>query len=112
MSRVPLIESFVWSHKIGPASLKDAGVKSGVDPTKIGVGRNPTALRKLSQELSMNFVTAAGFYRNKFHPPEVEQMSTEAIEERMYEEITTGISGTDIRAGVMGELGTTEDTSL
>jgi len=87
--------------------LKKAGVKSVLDPTNIGVGRNPVALRKLSKELGMHFITATGYYRNKFHPPEVEGMTVEEIEERMTREIMVGIDDTDIRAGVMGELGTT-----
>jgi phosphotriesterase-related protein len=90
--------------------LKRAGVKSVLDPTNIGVGRNPAALRRLSQELDMYFVTCTGYYRNKFHPAEVETMTVDEIEERMYQEVMLGIDGTDIRAGVMGELGTTGDT--
>ncbi len=89
------------------AILKRAGVKSVLDPTNIGVGRNPVALRRLSDELGMNFITCTGYYRNKFHPPEVEGMSIEDIEETMLRELTQGIDDTGIRAGVMGELGTT-----
>jgi phosphotriesterase-related protein len=89
--------------------LKRAGVKSVLDPTNIGVGRNPVYLRRLSQELDMHFVTCTGYYRNKFHPPEVENMTVEDIETLMYQELMVGIDGTDIRAGVMGELGTTGD---
>lgn len=89
------------------AILKRAGVQSVLDPTNIGVGRNPVALRRLSEELGMNFITCTGYYRNKFHPPEVEAMTVDDIEEKMYRELTEGIDGSDIRAGVMGELGTT-----
>jgi phosphotriesterase-related protein len=87
--------------------LRKAGVRSVLDPTNIGVGRNPAALRRLSSELNMHFVTCTGYYRNKFHPPEVENLSIEEIEALMYQELMVGIGGTDIRAGVMGELGTT-----
>jgi phosphotriesterase-related protein len=89
------------------AILKQAGVKSVIDPTNIGVGRNPAALRRLSNELDMHFITCTGYYRNKFHPPEVEQMTVEDIEAQMYQEVMVGIEGTDLRAGIMGELGTT-----
>ena len=89
------------------AILKRAGVKSVLDPTNIGVGRNPAALQRLSQELDMYFITSTGYYRNKFHPPEVEQMSVDDIEARLYQEVMVGIGGTTLRAGVIGELGTT-----
>jgi phosphotriesterase-related protein len=90
------------------ALLKRAGVKAVIDPTNIGVGRNPAALRRLGQELDMHFITATGYYRNFFHPAEVENMTVADIEARMLEEITQGIAGTDgVRAGLIGELGTT-----
>jgi len=37
----------------------------------------------------------------------VEEMTSEEIEERMVREVLEGIEGTDIRAGMIGELGTT-----
>ena len=89
------------------ALLKRAGVKTVLDPTNIGVGRNPQFLRRLAQELEMNFITSTGYYRNNFHPPEVEEMTAEEIEEKMVREVLEGIEGTDIRAGMIGELGTT-----
>jgi phosphotriesterase-related protein len=89
------------------ALFKRAGVKTVLDPTNIGVGRNPVLLRRLAQELDMHFITSTGYYRNKFHPPEVEEMTAEEIEERMVREVLEGIEGTDIRAGMIGELGTT-----
>jgi phosphotriesterase-related protein len=89
------------------AILKRAGVKTVLDPTNIGVGRKPQFLRRLAQELDMNFITSTGYYRNAFHPAEVEEMTSEEIEERMVREVLEGIEGTDIRAGMIGELGTT-----
>lgn len=92
------------------AILKKAGVKTVLDPTNIGVGRNPAGLRRLSQELGMNFITATGYYRNKFHPAEVESMTVDEIEERIFQEVMVGIEGSNIRAGLIGELGTTGNT--
>ncbi|MBI1880740.1 MAG: hypothetical protein HYR94_21395 [Chloroflexi bacterium] len=89
------------------AILKRAGVKSVLDPTNIGVGRNPLGLRRLGQELDMHFITATGYYRNKFHPPEAETLTVDEIEEKMIREVMEGIDGTNIRAGMIGELGTT-----
>ncbi len=89
------------------AILKRAGVNAVVDPTDIGVGRDPQKLRRLSQALGMHFVTATGYYMAKSHPPEVDSMSVEDLYQLMLREVTVGIDGTGIRAGVMGELGTT-----
>ncbi len=91
------------------ALLKKAGIRSVLDPTPIGLGRDPVGLRELSRTLGMHIVTGTGYYRNKFHPPETATMTVEDIEEKMTREITVGIDGTGVRAGVMGELGTTGD---
>lgn len=89
------------------AVAKRAGVRSVLDPTPIGLGRNPVALRDLSLALDMVIVTGTGYYRDKFHPPETATMTVEDIEEKMTRELMDGIDGTGVRAGVMGELGTT-----
>ena len=60
---------------------KRAGAKSIIDPTPIGLGRKPEALRRLSTELDLHIVGATGYYREKFHPPEVETMTVAEIEE-------------------------------
>jgi phosphotriesterase-related protein len=85
--------------------LKAAGARSLIDPTDIGIGRNPLGLKKLSKELGMNFITATGYYLKFYHPAEVAGMSMEEILERMLREITVGIGDTGVRAGLMGELG-------
>lgn len=91
---------------------KWAGIQSVLDPTPIGLGRNPLALRDLSRTLEMYIVTGTGYYREKFHPPETATMTVEEIEEKMTRELLEGIEGTGVRAGVMGELGTTGDQIL
>lgn len=91
------------------ALLKRAGIRSVLDPTPIGLGRDPVGLRRLSKALGMHIVTGTGYYRQKFHPPETATMTVDDIEEKMTREITVGIDDSGVRAGVMGELGTTGD---
>jgi phosphotriesterase-related protein len=83
-----------------------AGVTAVIDPTPIGLGRKPADLRRLSTELGMHFVAATGYYRDKFHPPEVATMTIDDIESVMFGDLTEGMDGTDVRAGIIGELGT------
>ena len=77
-----------------------------IDPTPIGLGRKPEALRRLSVELGMHVVGATGYYRDKFHPPEVAAMTVAEIENVIYREVAEGMDETDVRAGLIGELGT------
>jgi phosphotriesterase-related protein len=88
------------------AWARRAGVKAVIDPTTIGLGRNPRAQCQLSRELDMHVIAGTGYYRDKFHPPEVAQMTVAQIEDVIYRELVDGMDGTDIRAGFIGELGT------
>jgi phosphotriesterase-related protein len=83
-----------------------AGVNAVIDPTPIGLGRMPEAQRRLSTELGLHVVAGTGYYRDKFHPPEVATMTVTEIEDVIRRELLEGMDGTDIRAGFIGELGT------
>lgn len=95
------VEELGWAQR--------AGVTAVIDPTPIGLGRKPAALRRLSAELGMHVVAATGYYRGKFHPPEVATMTVADIENVMFGDLTEGMDGTDVCAGVIGELGTSGD---
>ena len=92
------VEELRWARR--------AGITAVIDPTPIGLGRKPAALRRLSAELGLHVVAATGYYRDKFHPPEVATMTVAEIENVIYREVTDGMDGTDVRAGLIGELGT------
>ena len=96
------VEELRWARR--------AGITAVVDPTPIGLGRMPQASRRLSSELAMHVVAGTGYYRNAFHPPEVAGMTIDDVEEQMQRELQVGMDDTDIRAGFIGELGTTGDT--
>jgi phosphotriesterase-related protein len=89
------------------ALAKRLGIKAVLEPAAIGIGRLPLALRKLGRELDMHLITGTGYYRQAFHPPEVAGMSVAQVEERFLRELTLGMDDTDVRAGLIGELGTT-----
>jgi phosphotriesterase-related protein len=88
---------------------KRAGVQSILDLTPILAGRQPEALRRLSRTVGMHIVTGTGYYREAFQPAGVSEMSVDELEAQLFREVTEGIDGTDVRAGLLGELGTTGD---
>ena len=47
------------------------GGRSVVDPTCRGIGRNPAALRRISETTGLHIVMGAGYYLQTSHPPEV-----------------------------------------
>ncbi|MFL6302548.1 MAG: phosphotriesterase [Candidatus Sulfotelmatobacter sp.] len=88
------------------ADYRDAGGCSLVDATSCGLGRNPRALRRISEATGVHIVMGSGWYRECAYPPLVFERDANALADLIVEEITVGADGTDIRAGIIGEIGT------
>lgn len=83
-----------------------AGGQAFVDVTPYGIGRNPQFLKRLSDETGLHVVAACGYYTGDAHPAAVADLSVEALADTMIRELTEGIDGTNIKAGIIGEIGT------
>ena len=83
-----------------------AGGWAVCDPTNVGLGRDPQALRRISEASGIHIVMGAGWYRERVHPPEIRTTSTDALADLLVRELTIGVDGTGIRAGFIGEIGT------
>ncbi|MBO4978901.1 MAG: hypothetical protein J6D16_00675 [Clostridia bacterium] len=88
--------------------FKAAGGATVVDATMPGIGRDPVMLRRISEATDLNVVMGTGYYVCSTHPEEIKHMSEQEIADRMVDEIENGAEGTDIRAGVIGEIGISE----
>jgi phosphotriesterase-related protein len=86
--------------------FRDAGGRSVIDLTTIGLEPNPEELRRISAASGVHVVAGAGYYRRKTIPEPVDGLSIEALAEQLLEAVTIGFPGTTIRAGILGELGT------
>ncbi|MGI8399225.1 phosphotriesterase family protein [Agrobacterium deltaense] len=94
------------------AELKDfvtAGGQTVVEPTCQGIGRNPLALRRISQATGLNIVMGAGYYLASSHPEKVAGLTVEAIADEIVHEALHGVDGTDVRIGLIGEIGVSAD---
>ena len=69
-----------------------------------GSGRDPLALRRMSEASGVGVVAATGFYWDPIHP-EVMSDSIDALRSKMVREIEAGIDDTGIRCGVI-KIGT------
>ncbi len=88
--------------------FKKAGGKTIVDATSKGIGRDPEAVRELAAGLDLNIVLGAGYYTQDTHPADMDQREIEDIADEIVKEIEIGIEDTGIRAGIIGEIGTSE----
>ena len=85
--------------------FKMMGGKSIVDLTLPGIGRDPVALRGISEVTGVNIICGTGWYVDASHPAYVKTKSIDELTAIMVQELTECINGTEIKAGVMGELG-------
>lgn len=88
--------------------FKKAGGKTFVDLTLREIGRDPVLLAGLARELDLNIIAGCGYYVRGSHPPDMDAKTVDSIVEELLHEIRVGIDGTTIKAGVIGEIGTSE----
>ncbi len=77
-----------------------------VDLTPAGMGRDPRALVRASEETGMHIVMGTGIYHHAHHPESIAGLPDTDIAEILVREITDGVNGTGVRAGIIGEQGT------
>lgn len=89
--------------------LYNKGVRNIVDVTNLDMRRNPSYVQKVADETGMNIIQATGFYQDKFLPEMVDTNTVEQLADFMINEIRNGIAGTQIKAKIIGEIGTSKD---
>ena len=107
MSRDNLLLDDVETAIREASFFKHAGGGTIVDVTTYGIGRDPLGLKKISQIAGINVISGAGFYVNAVHPENMDELSESYLSEKIANEVLVGIDGTDIRAGIIGEIGCT-----
>lgn len=83
-----------------------AGGRTVVDLSTLTIGPYPEQLRKLSLSTGLQIVLGTGFYVRRAHPTWIRDAPWEQLYEHMLHDVTEGFPGTEIRAGILGELGT------
>lgn len=86
--------------------FRAAGGGAICEPTNEGIGRNPPALREISERTGVHVVMGAGWYRERAYPPYVSEEMPDTLAERLVRELAVGVGDTGIRAGFVGEIGT------
>lgn len=104
--------------------FKSAGGDTIVDASSVGLGRDPITLRRISRNLNLNIVLGCGYYVAFSQSIGISKKTIEEIADEMINDIEVGIcessieskliangskgQNTGIRAGVIGEIGTSE----
>lgn len=80
-----------------------------VEVTPKNTGMDPVATRDVARETGVNMVKGTSFYYYDAHPDRVADMSISEIEAEFVEDVREGIGDTDVRAGIIGEIGLSTD---
>ncbi len=84
---------------------KAAGGEAIVDVTCIGIARDPNKLVEISRETGVKVIMGSGYYTQAFHPSEIEDEAEDTIARRIVADVCDGVDGTDIKSGIIGEIG-------
>ena len=84
-----------------------AGGKTIVDPTNIGLGRDPVGLARIARLTNTHVVMGAGYYIGSTHPDNMDALSQDDIAREIIRDIDVGVGDTGIKAGLIGEVGCT-----
>jgi phosphotriesterase-related protein len=87
--------------------FKHAGGSTVVDPTPKTLARDPLALARIARATGLNVVMGAGYYVHASHPPDMDRRSVDDLAREMIADVTVGAGDTGVRAGLLGEIGTT-----
>jgi phosphotriesterase-related protein len=87
--------------------FKYAGGRTIVDPGSIGtgVGRPHLATRRLALRTGLNIILGCGYYLEVSHPVDMNSKTIDDIKDEIVSDIRVGIEGSEIRSGVIGEIG-------
>jgi phosphotriesterase-related protein len=85
--------------------FKTAGGNTIVEMSNHGLHGDPEGLSRISRMTGLNIITGTGFYIGKSQTTEALSKSVDEMAVFIAEEIFEGIGGTNIRAGIIGEIG-------
>ncbi|KAM9288177.1 N-acetyltaurine hydrolase isoform 2-T2 [Cariama cristata] len=85
--------------------FKAAGGGTIVENTTTGIGRDVNTLKKLAEETGVHIIAGAGFYVDSTHSSQTQAMTVEQLTGIIVDEILNGADGTNIKCGVVGEIG-------
>lgn len=88
--------------------LRALGVSNIIEMTNRYMGRNPQFMLDLMRYTGINVVACTGYYQDAFFPEHVAARSVEQLAQEMVDEIVIGIDGTELKAGIIAEIGSSE----
>ncbi len=80
-------------------------VRTVVDVTSVGLGRDLETLRDIALRTNLNIVAGCGWYRDPYLPQEVFETTSDSLADILISEINGGSDDGGVRPGIIGEIG-------
>lgn len=80
------------------------GIEAVFEVSTIDLKRDARKLKEISEKTGLKIVCSTGFYLSEYHPAWLDDASKEDIADVYIKELTEGIDGTDIKAGIIAEI--------
>jgi 5-phospho-D-xylono-1,4-lactonase len=81
--------------------FKQAGGQAIVEMSPQDYNRNPQVLKRLSETMGVHIIAVTGFIKGASADPLVEHKTINEIADELIRDVTEGMNGTDIKAGVL-----------
>jgi predicted metal-dependent phosphotriesterase family hydrolase len=117
IDRYPVTRDFNKRLSEVPLAVRELVAYAGsggstlVELTVPQIGRNPLALRAISEETGVNIVMGCGWYHEEFYKADNYEKSTDSLATELVNEIRDGVGDAGVRPGIIGELGTGDTIS-
>ena len=85
--------------------MKEAGGGTVVELSSGGLSPDPLGLQTISRETGAHIVMGCGHYVDEYQPAANHERSVDDFAEEMISQVFEGAWGTDVRAGMIGEIG-------
>lgn len=87
----------------------ELGGDTVVDPTNLGIGRDPEALQRIARRSRLNVVMGSGFYLEPSHPDWFTRMDLDEATAFIVHDVGGGDTQPDVMAGIIGEVGVSKN---
>lgn len=85
--------------------FRESGGGTVVELSNHGMKPDPLGLRDAAERSGVKVVMGCGQYVEVFLPPEIRDRSVEVMAADMIDAVEKGVGATDVRAGIIGEIG-------
>jgi phosphotriesterase-related protein len=85
--------------------MKQDGGDTVVELTCGGLSPDPAGLKRISEGTGVHLVMGCGHYVNDYQDPRNRQRTADDFASEMIDQVQVGAWGTDVRAGMIGEIG-------